>query len=133
MPYGPIIQHRTPTVFSGRLRHKIDIVQPTDHQDSTGGFDISQNTIYANVWASVEALNGTDKFAAHEFLSQVSHQVVIQYLPCINSGMQVWFQGRQFQIEAVLNPDERPKSLILLCIEINDSLQQNPNLPGDLN
>ena len=133
MPYGPIIQRRTPTLYAGRLRHKIDIVHPSDQQDSTGGFDISQNTIYANVWASVEALSGTDKFAAHEFISQVSHQVVIRYLPGINSGMQVWFGGRQFQIEAVLNPDERNKTLILLCIEINDSLQQHPNQPGGLN
>lgn len=133
MPFGAIIQKRTPTLFAGRLRHKIDIVQPTDTQDSTGGFDISVNTVFANVWASVEALNGTDKFAAHEFVSEVSHQVTIRYLPGITASMQVWFSGRQFQINAVLNTDERNKLLILLCVEINDSRQQNPNEPGDLN
>jgi len=42
---------------------------------------------------------------------------------------QVWFQGpsgnnRAFQIEAVMNPDERNKMLVLLCVEINDSAQQ---------
>jgi head-tail adaptor len=201
MPFGPIVQRRTPSLFSGRLRHKVDIVTVSNVQDSAGGFNLSCDVIYANVWASIEALSGTEKFAAHEFVSQVSHQVVIRYIGAapswqpdtnyaagalvvdanlnlqqaqsdgtsgsfapvwnqdtgyftedgdpstglswknlgvapirtgINSGMQVWFGGRQFQIEAVLNTDERNKMLILLCIEINGSLQQNPNQPGDL-
>ena len=37
-------------------------------------------------------------------------------------------RGRLFQIETVLNPDERAKLLILLCIQINDSLQQGPRV-----
>jgi head-tail adaptor len=203
MPYGPIIQKRTPTLFAGRLRHKIDLVQVSQAQDSAGGLNLSVDVIYANVWASIEALNGTEKFAAHEFVSQVSHQIVIRYIGAapswvcnyeypagalvkdtngnlqqaqapgglsgsappvwnatqggytadgdpstgltwknlgiapvrtgVNSGMQCWFQGRQFQVEAVLNTDERNKFLILLCVEINDSLQQTPQQPGDLN
>jgi SPP1 family predicted phage head-tail adaptor len=126
MSFGPIVQRRTPTLFAGRLRHKIDIVKPTEAQDSTGGTDVSSNTIFATVRASVEAVSGTETFAAQELLSRVSHQVVIRYLAGVNSAQQVHFQGRQFQIEAVLNPDGRSKLLILLCVEINDSAQQNP-------
>lgn len=203
MPYGPVVQRRTPTLFAGRLRHKIDIVQVSSVQDSTGGINLSNDVIYANVWASIEALSGTEKFAAHEFVSQVTHQVVIRFIGAapswqptnnyvggalvkdsngnlqqaqnsgglsgtiaptwnpamggltsdglastgvtwknvgvapqrtgVTSQMQVWFQGRQFQVEAVLNTDERNKMLILMCIEINDSLQQNTNEPGGLN
>jgi head-tail adaptor len=202
MPFGTIVQKRSPVLFVGRLRHRIDIVQLSPTQDSTGGQNVSADVVYANVWASIEALTGTEKFAAHEFISQVSHQVVIRYIGAapswqadnnyigaalckdsngnlqqaqgsgglsgatvpvwnvtiggttadgsgstaftwknlgaapnrtgVTSGQQVWFQGRQFQIESVLNPDERTKMLILLCIEINDSLQQNTSQPGDL-
>ncbi len=42
----------------------------------------------------------------------------------VTASMQVWFNGRQFQIESVQNPDERTKMLILQCTEINDSQQQ---------
>lgn len=42
----------------------------------------------------------------------------------VKASMQVWFQGRQFQIESVQNPDERNKMLLLQCSEINDSEQQ---------
>ena len=132
MPFPFIVQKRTPFMFSGRLRHRIDIVQVSTTQDSAGGINLSNDTVYSNVWASIEALTGTEKFAAHEFVSQVTHQIVIRYLPGITSSMQIWFEGRQFQVEAVLNPDERPKMLVLLCIEINDSTQQATSQPGDL-
>lgn len=124
MPFGTIIQRRTPMLFAGRLRNRIDIVELLPVQDSTGGQSLSAVMIYSNVWASIEALSGTEKFAAHEFVSLVSHQIVIRYQTGINSGMQVWFNDRTFQIESVLNPDERTKMLILLCIEINDSRGQ---------
>jgi head-tail adaptor len=200
--FGTVVQKRSPVLFAGRLRHRIDIVQLSSAQDSTGGLNVSADVIYAGMWASIEALSGTEKFAAHEFVSQVSHQVVIRYIGAapswqaannyvgtalvkdsngnlqqaqgsgglsgataptwnatvggttadgsgstaftwknlgaaptrtgVTSGMQIWFQGRQFQIEAVLNPDERTKMLILMCIEINDSLQQLTTQPGDL-
>jgi len=186
---------KTPTIRAGRLRQKIDIVVTATPQDSTGGFDIFSDYVYANVWASVEALTASEKFAAHEFVSQCTHQVIIRwigpapswqpesmYLPGslisdanlnlqitsvgglsgmaapvwnptpngyttdgssslaiswrnlgppiqqtgIVHGMEVWFQGRQFQVEGVLNPDERNKLLILMCIEINDTMQRTP-------
>lgn len=201
MPFGTVIQKRTPKIFAGRLRHKIDIVKVSSIQDSTGGQSLLACVVYTNVWASIEALTGTEKFAAHEFISQVSHQCVIRWIgPApswlannnyttnflvvdsnrnlqqaqapglsgpvapvwnktpggfttdgdpstgltwknvgaagqrtgVNAGMQIWFEGRTFQVEAVLNADERNKSLIMLCIEINDSLQQNTNQPGGL-
>jgi head-tail adaptor len=201
MPYGRVIQRQTPVLQVGRLRHKIDIAAPTGAQDSTGGFTPGDGAVYVNCWASIEALTGVEKFAAHEFVSQVSHQIVIRYIgpapqwnPTYNyitgaltldpngnlqqaqndglsgatqptwnptlggttadgdpstgiswknlgttfprtgvtSQMVVWFQGRNFQIESVLNPDERNKMLILLCIEINDSRQQIINQPGGL-
>lgn len=51
----------------------------------------------------------------------------------VTSAMQIWFQGRQFQITSVFNPDERNKMLCLMCTEINDSRQQlQNNQPGGL-
>lgn len=202
MAFGTIVQKRTPVLFPGRLRHRIDIAQVTPTQDTMGGTNEAVDVVWANVWASIEALSGTEKFAAHEFISQVSHQVVIRYIGAspswqpdityqlgqtvidangnwqqaqgnglsgssapdwnsevggytpdgsgslafqwynlgapppgtgVRANMLVLFQNRTFQIEAVLNPDERSKMLILLCIEINDSKWTNAaSYPGDL-
>lgn len=201
MPIGRMPMQYTPTIQAGRLRHKIDLAQITSVQDSMGGSDQSLNVVYANVWAYIDALSGTEKFAAHEFVSQVSHRVIIRYMGAspswqpgqavqlgqlcidsngnwqqaqgngitgtqaptwaqiadedtadgfgstaftwynlgapppqtgVNAGMVVLFQNRVFQVESVLNPDERSKMLVLLCIEINDSRWNTASYPGDL-
>jgi SPP1 family predicted phage head-tail adaptor len=130
MPYSGIVQARTPTLMAGRLRHKIDIVNVSPCQDENGSQWQNKTVLFANVWATVQALNGTDKFAAHEFVSQATHEVIIRYMPGVNSGQEIVFGTRIFQCKCVLNPDERNKMLILLCVEINDSSQQNPIVSG---
>src|SRR5258708_24859756 len=125
---------------AGRLRHRIDIVQVSPVQDSCGGFDLSADIIFASIWASVEALSGHETLAMASQVSTTTHQVIIRYfenpstgLPAVTAAHQVWFNGRQFQITSVLNPDERNKMLCLQCVEINDSRQQITNQPGNLN
>lgn len=65
---------------AGVLRHRIDIVTVSPVQDSAGGIDLNVNVIYANVWASVEAMTGTESFAAGAQNTVVTHQVVIRYI-----------------------------------------------------
>ena len=185
---------------AGKLRHRCDIVKVSPTQDSTGGINLSNDIIYANVWCSIEALSGMETFAASSQTSASSHQVIIRYIGAapgyqvgqpyvagqlikdnagylqqcqapggvavitednswneiegmytedgnpsigsftwynlgpappytgVTSAMQVVFQGRQFQITSVLNPDEKNKMLCLLCTEINQSRQQSPNV-----
>jgi head-tail adaptor len=187
---------------AGKLRHRIDLVKVSSVQDSTGGFNLSADVVYANVWSSVEALSGNETLVMESQASLVTHQVLIRYIGAapdweanteypagalcedangnlqqaqsaglsgataptwnattggftadgdpstgiewknlgaappytgVTAALQVWFQGRQFQITSVQNPDERNKMLALMCVEINDSRQQITAQPGDLN
>lgn len=187
---------------AAKLRHRIDLVTVNPAQDSTGGFDLSQDLVYANVWASVEPLTGSETLSAGSQMSVSSFQVVIRYIGAapswlalydyragqlvkdplgylqqaqapglsgtttptwnetaggftsdgdpstgvtwknlglappnsgVTSAMQMWWQGRQFQVTNVQNPDGRSKMLCLTVVEINDSTQQKPTMPGDLN
>lgn len=87
MAWGMQVSRRSPTLNTGRLRNRISLVRVTSQQDSMGGQNANINTLFANVWASVESLSGSDKFAAHEFVSEVSHQIVIRYIGAAPS----WF------------------------------------------
>lgn len=111
-------------IAAGKLRHRADIVVPTNTQDESGGISLNNNTVFATVWCSIEALTGRDQLAVGEFVSTTSHKITMRWMPGITARMQVWFQGRQFQVQAVLNPDERTKMLILLVLEIANSSQQ---------
>lgn len=127
MAYGQTLQHVTPTLQAGRLRHRIDILQPTGAQDAAGGTTLasSGSTVFATIWATVEPISGNEQLAAQEFTSVVTHQIVIRYLSGVSANMQVRYSGRIFQILAVLNPLERNKVHVLLCVEINNSAQES--------
>jgi len=84
------------------------------------------------VWASIDAITGRDQLAIGEFVSTTTHKITIRYMAGITARMQVWFRGRQFQIQAVLNPDERTKMLVLLVLEIADSSQQQVPDSGNI-
>lgn len=111
---------------SGKLRNRVTIVAPASTQDSTGGFSQSDYTTVLECWAEIRTLSGNEAMGAGAEVSTVLHLVTIRYpngTP-INASMQVVFQGRKFQIVSVENPDERTKKLVLRCVELNDSRQQ---------
>ena len=113
---------------AGKLRHRVEIVQPSGVQDSFGG--VTQDpTLWTSVltcWASIEAQSGRDQLAANQFAAVTSHKITIRdpRSVAITNAMYVWFKKRTFQIAAVLNPDERNKMLYLMVLEINNSTEQ---------
>ncbi|MGA8429502.1 MAG: phage head closure protein [Candidatus Sulfotelmatobacter sp.] len=125
MGWGIQVSRRSPTLNTGRLRNRVSIVRVSPVQDSTGGFDLSADVLYANVWASVESESGNDSAnGGGGFVSKVKYQVVLRYLAGVTANMQMLFNGQQYQIEAVENPDGRNKMLLLTCMLISDSAQQ---------
>lgn len=134
MPFQGVVQGGRVIQRAGRYRHRVQLVKPTLVQNGAGGWDIRSNTVVATLWASIEALTAMEKFAAHEFASSVTHKIWIRHprslidptgnTSGVTANMQIWYGTRQFQISAVLNPDERPDALLLMATEINDSVQQ---------
>jgi SPP1 family predicted phage head-tail adaptor len=124
MSMSVIQQGYSPVLMPGRMRHFIKILVPTLQQDTTGGTQVTQDAVVAKTWASIEALTATEKFAAHEFISEVSHKIVIRWRRGITAKMRILMSSNQrkrlFLVEGILNPDERNKSLTLMCIELFD-------------
>lgn len=112
------------TIEAGKIRRRIQIVEPTLTRDSAGGTAIDEGTPFLTAWASVEALTGRELYAAQQKVSEVTHRIVIRYRDGIKANQNVWFHDREFQIQAVENPDEGRKLLILLCIERGDSARE---------
>ena len=133
-------------IRAGQLRHRLEIVQPYGPaQDSTGSLALVSMSPVATVWGSIESVSGRDVLAAMQFSSVVTHKITIRFRGAemtpplrILAKDQIWFQGpsgnnRAFSILAIMNPDERNKMLVLLCVEINDSAQQQLSAePGGL-
>jgi head-tail adaptor len=98
MAIGRIPQRVSPMLCAGRLRHIIDLVLPSAVQDSTGGVIPGQSVVFAEVWASVEAIGGTEQASAGSFTSVVTHQVTIRYIGNSPSWQAVWNYSAQFTV-----------------------------------
>lgn len=100
----------------GRLRHKIIIEKPTETTSDTG--DVIQSWAeFATIWAEVTPLRGREYWASKQTTSEITGKIRIRYLDSITPKMRVKFGSRIFNIEAVLNPNEKNIETILLVSE----------------
>lgn len=102
----------------GRLRKRVQLQHLAKNQDGYGEMIPSYST-YATVWASIEPLQGRELEHAQQISAETSHRVKIRYNSNVVSEHRVIYGDRTFEIESVINPDERNEMLILMCKEIN--------------
>lgn len=102
---------------AGRLRHRVTIQQCTETQNSYGEA-VKEWTDYATVWASVEPAKGREFWESQQVNAEITGTVVMRYLAGVKSKMRVLYDGRVFEILAVINPDERNRELQLAVKEM---------------
>lgn len=102
----------------GRLRHRVVVQRATDAIDQYGDQTKSWANL-ATVWAAVEPLNGRELFTAQQTQSQVSTRITIRPIvgQTITSKDRIKFGSRYFDIQSVINVEERNIELQLLCVE----------------
>ncbi len=101
----------------GKLRHRITIQEKVTVPDGYGGVTSTWKDM-ATVWSSVEPLKGRELYAAQQVKTELSHRVRIRYMSGIKPEMRIAFDNRTFEIEAIIDPEERHESLELLCSEV---------------
>ena len=127
-----------PRIQAGQLRHRVEFVQPTLAQDSFGGTRIDQVSSVATLWGFVETLRGQELYAAQQKVSEVTHRITLHANEAQHYGITAQMNAqinspgpggptsvkREFPIQAVDNPDERPHVVYLLCIERDTSARE---------
>ena len=105
----------------GELRQQIQLQQPpTTGQDSFGALPATNDsdwTTVATVWAKISTMTGRELYQAQRIAAEASHKVIIRYYPGVSDSWRVLFGTRKFDINAVLNLDERNAEMHLLCKE----------------
>ncbi|MGG0794543.1 phage head closure protein [Brevibacillus laterosporus] len=92
----------------GELRHRIVIEVRKDNK----------YVEFMKAWSKIRPLNAKEKVNRPDIEQSVSHVIEIRYKKGVTSIMRVRFQDRYFGIESVLDPDERKKTLHLICEEL---------------
>lgn len=101
----------------GKLRHRIEIQEPTETRSASGQATVTWSTI-ATVWASVEPLRGREFFASKQIQAQVDTRIRIRYISGLTPKMRILWGTRVYLIDSIINPEERNIELQLMVREI---------------
>ena len=102
---------------AGELRHKIEIQTATESIDAYNAPTQTWATTYT-VWAAIYPLRGQERLIAAQQEASVDFRIRIRYRSDITPANRVKFGDRFFDIDAVINADERNIFLDLMSREI---------------
>lgn len=111
---------------SGQLRHRIILQAPTPTKNTRGAESGDFDDV-ATVYANVRTVNGDERQASDQVIPVAAHQVEIRYplpqaLTLTTKHRVKWPQVgntvRYFGIDAIGEPDNRMRRLVLTCTEI---------------
>lgn len=101
---------------AGKLRHRLEIRRRNTDRSEIGAVSTEYSTI-DTVWGSVVPLNGRELLEADRVEARVTHMVETRYRADVSAADQIVHNGRELNVESVINIDERNIRLQFLCRE----------------
>jgi len=101
---------------AGNLRHRVIIQHLVETLDEYKTPTITWQD-YATVWASVEPIRGREYIELQNTNSELTVRIRIRYLPGVTNDMRVLYGSRVFNIQSVIDINERHREMELMCIE----------------
>jgi SPP1 family predicted phage head-tail adaptor len=102
---------------AGQLRHKVVIEKPGTRVDDTMGGGTLPFETHAEVYASIEPLTGNELLRGGQLESTLTHRIRTRYVAGVRPSYQVRSGSRVFDIDRVIDPEERHRELELICTE----------------
>jgi SPP1 family predicted phage head-tail adaptor len=104
---------------AGSMNQRVTLVQLSESRTATGAI-VNTHEPVATVWAKIEALTSKYTEKVEQVISEATHRVSIRWMSGITSANLVELSdGRVWNIQAALDPDERRAQIDLYCYERN--------------
>lgn len=102
---------------AGRLRHKVQVQSLVvgSPQYTPSGKPNSEWTDLFQTWASIEPLRGNELFRAQEFAAETEVRIRIRYRSDITTDMRIVYEGKYYNILAIIDEQLRHRELELMC------------------
>ena len=104
---------------AGKLKHLITIQQNTPTVSADGGLVDAWTTFAADIWAEVQTSGGREFWRQRQLNSELTHAVTIRHLADVKPAMRLSWGSRTLQIISVVDDENKQKSTVLNCREIN--------------
>lgn len=106
----------TARVSPSALRHRVQVQARSSSQDTFGQEVQTWATVLA-VFAAIEPSLGRSQLSGEAQTSTVTHVVTIRWRAGITARMRLLYGSRVFEIESVVDVEERHFWLELQCVE----------------
>ena len=101
---------------AGEYRNYGEIKQAYETFDTNGEL-ITTYIHFAYAWASIEPLIGREYWSARQVVSEVTGKIRMRYLAGVKTTMIAIYENKTYNIEAVLDIENRHEELVLLVKE----------------
>lgn len=104
------------SVRAGSLRNLVTVQQRNDTQDTAGEMIPNWGT-FKTVRCAVIPLQGRELETAQQIMAEVSHRIDARWTAGITPDMRILWNGRYFDIGAVMNVNELSREMQIFCTE----------------
>jgi SPP1 family predicted phage head-tail adaptor len=119
-------QQKPQVVDVGSLNSRVQIQQQTTAQDDYGAEQQVWSTVYT-CWASITVERGQLLYQTAEFISKAAHRITMRWTSSvvIRPNMRIVYTEpttgvvHTYNVEALLNTDQRNRILVILAYELN--------------
>ncbi len=103
---------------AGKLGKLITIQQQSATQDEYGAQIVTWSSFGIDRWAQVEPLRGREYFTGKQIQSGIDTRFTIRYIAGITPKMRILYNSLSYDIESIINIDERNRELQIMCSRI---------------
>lgn len=103
-------------IQSGRLRHLLQLQQATEGRDAAGGVTLAWVPVQ-NIHGEVKPVSARELVSGEQLSQDVTHVIRTRYIADVTPSMRFTWNGRIFNIEKVINAQERNIMLEITAIE----------------
>lgn len=100
----------------GNLRHRITFQVPITTVNEIGE-EVTGYSDFKTVWAAIEPLHGREFEEGNKNSNEVTHRIKIRYTPGLSGDMKIIYKNREFDIQSIINVNERNRELHIMAIE----------------
>lgn len=102
---------------AGTLRHRVSIISPrTTARSADGAPIVTHTTTLKDIWANVEPMGGRESYRGDYRWADSDLRVTLRYTTVgIAPRYLLVFDGSTYNIEGIINTDQRNKELVLFA------------------
>lgn len=102
---------------TGLMRRLVTIRTNTQTPDPMGGYTETPTDI-ENIPARIEPLEGNEQLRAMQTGMTAPHRFTLRYRSDVQGASTLLYDGRTFDIQSVVDPEEKHRELVILADEV---------------